>query len=223
MSYSIQQLVNEAVREDREKKEQTSWHASKLGSCATGQYLERVGKEPDYDFDDRTLRVFSVGKMMEDWLIGQIEKTGSEYETQVRVELSDLGVTGYIDLLINGLVYEVKSKQSKAFWYMNRRGEGANDQHKMQTWVYLYAKQLPEGRIIYLSKDDLSVLEYPVYLNDKELENKVRDECKILNDALETGIAPKPPEMASWQAKYCRWHKQCLEIEKARTGQITSK
>lgn len=216
MTFSIQDIINEAVSEKRENREQTSWHASKLGSCVTGQYLERLGVKADEEFDERTLRVFSVGKMLEDWLVGKIAGKVDQ-ETQVRIENKELRVTGYADLLIKNppLVYEIKSKQSKSFWYMDKQGQGAGVQHKMQLWVYLYTLGVEEGRIIYLSKDDLATLEYPVLLGDKEVEKLVKEECAILNEAWEKKIPPKPPtDVSDWRTKFCRYHKQCTNQTK---------
>ena len=121
INFSIQELVNKTVREGRgERKEIHSWHPSKLGSCLTGVYLERTGAEPDEPIDDRTLRVFSVGTMMENWLVGALEKQYAGIKRQVRVESAELGVSGYADLVVSlpdgkERVYEVKSKHSKSF------------------------------------------------------------------------------------------------------------
>jgi len=111
----------------------------------------------------------------------------------------------------NELIYEIKSKHSRAFWYMDKKGEGASEHNLMQLWSYLWVLDIPEGRLLYVSKDDLSVLEYIVLRDDPELEKKVIEELKILNEAWEQKLPPEPiRDRKHWHYKYCRFHKQCL-------------
>lgn len=216
---NIQEILNKEVNKEREPRAITSWHCSGLGSCLTGRYLERLGLPPDEEFDDRTLRVFSVGHHFEDWLISKLSNAQISLQTQVRVKDDALGVSGYADAVIEGngqkLVYEVKSKHSKAFWYMDKKKEGPNLHHKMQLWFYLYNLNIPEGRLVYISKDDLAILEYPVFLRDEDLATMVMDEIKLMNAAWEAKLPPAPiADPKAWQNKYCRWHKQCVAQEK---------
>lgn len=217
---SIQQLINNELRkkqDEREPRTQTTWHASALGSCMCGQYLSRLGVKPDEEIDDRTLRVFQMGNHIEEWVVDLIKKQeGYEIETQGRVFDEKLNLSGYYDLKIKNLetgkeiINEIKSKQSRSFWYMDKKGQGAQDSHKMQLWSYLYGTGIEEGRIIYVSKDDMSILEYPVFLKDKVLEEVVLNQLQILNEAWRLKLPPLPAPKDSWQAKYCSHHKKCL-------------
>lgn len=206
MDFTVQQLINNAVRDDRKDYQQSSWHASALGSCLTGAYLVRKGIAKK-EFDDRTLRVFQVGRMLEDWVTELLEKQGADIETQVRCEWKEMDLTGYADLVTNGLVYEIKSKHSAGFNYT------PNHHHKLQLWTYLKCLGKPEGRLLYLSKDDLRIKEHPVFLNDKELEAEVVNELKVLNEAWKQGLPPKPVEdKKDWRYRYCEIHKDyCLK------------
>jgi len=220
-SFSIQTLINDKLRkqeEQRQPKIQTTWHSSSLGSCLCGTYLARLGAKPDQPFDDRTLRVFTMGKKIEDWIIEIIkEQPDYESETQGRILDEQLHLSGYYDLRIKNkqtnkeFLYEIKSKHSRSFWYMDKQKQGAQDSHKMQLWSYLYVTGIEEGRIIYVSKDDLAVLEYPVFRNDKQLEEQVLNQLEILNKAWELKLPPLPAPEGSWQAEYCGFHKQCLQ------------
>lgn len=216
---SAQNIINEKIQKDRPVKSINSWHPSKLGSCLTGAYLERLGVKPDEDFDERTLRVFSVGKMMEEWLVNLVKESGIKCEEQVRIELPEYNVTGYADLVVDREgqkeIYEVKSKHSKSFWYMEKKGQGAQEQHRMQLWTYLKALNIEKGRIVYISKDDLAILEFPVLLGDIVLGDKTTTELSTLNRAWKEKLPPKPVgDLEDWRAKYCRWHKQCVNQPK---------
>ena len=208
----IQDLIDKAIaNEPREDKKQTSWHASALGRCLCGTYLERLGVEPDEPFDARTLRVFSMGKQIERWVLDKIKETGAEVEEQVRVEDKELNVSGYVDAVVNKIPIEIKSQHSRSFWYMTKQG-GANPTHVKQLWMYLYLLQSDFGKLIYCSKDDLAIQEYIVRRDDIEVENDVLAELEVLNFAWEKKLAPPPiTDEKDWRYKYCRFHKKCLQ------------
>ena len=212
--FSIEKLIDEAVSGERKDYEQKSWHASSLGSCLTATYLVRKGLA-EKSFDERTLRVFQAGRMFEDWLVNLIAKTDEKFQTQVRCEWPEQGLTGYADLTINGLVYEIKSKHSKAFWYMDKENK-PNRHHEYQLWCYLKCLGKETGRLVYISKDDMAIKEFVVRLDDKELEGEVLNELKILNEAWKKGLPPKPVEdKKDWRYKYCDIHEShCLKQEK---------
>ena len=211
MNFTIQELISQAVRKDREEKEQKSWYASALGGCLTGAYLVRKGIAKK-EFDDRTLRVFAAGRMFEEWLIKLIAEKEEKFETQVRIEWPEMNLTGYADLVINGLVYEIKTINSWGFKYLEKGG--AKEQHKMQTWVYLKCLGKKESRIIYLEKDTLAVKEFPLLIDDP-IEEKVVAELKILNDAWAKQLPPPPiTDKEDWRAKYCSVHGLCLKQPK---------
>lgn len=226
VKFSLWGLVDKALSTEREKREITSWHASGLGSCPTGRYLERLGVEPDEEFDERTLRVFSAGKKFEDWILDlALEGLKGSPDAQISLirevpaKLEDWGVSGRADAVVEvsgeKVVYEIKSKHSRAFHWMSKKGEGAMRQHEMQLWVYLKALNIPEGRILYISKDDLCFLEYIVRLDDTVLGQEVALEVELLNRAWALKVPPKPiADPKAWQNTYCRWHKKCVSQEK---------
>jgi len=216
---NLQGIINEKIKEAKsESREIKHWHPSKLGSCMRGMYLERLGVKPDTEFDARTLRVFNVGHLFEDWIVELIEGTsGYEFTKQVRVEDKALDIAGYADLFVKKgkeqKLYEIKSKHSRAFWYMENKKEGANHHHKMQLWLYLKLLNVSEGAILYVSKDDLTLAEYPVLLSDIKLGKEVMKELEILNACWKNKTLPPLAEEGSWQAKFCRFHRQCKALE----------
>lgn len=225
-SFSVQKVIDEVLRAKqaaRVPKTQNSWHCSSIGSCMTGNYLARKGVKSDAElegkekFDERTLRVFDMGSKIEDWIVNLI-KENPDYEavSQGRVEDTKLGYSGYYDLKIKNkktgeeIMFEVKSKNSKAFWWMIKKGQGANSQHKRQLWLYLHHTGLPKGHIVYASKDDSAIEEFIVLRDDEKLAKSVLGELAILQEAWEKQIAPPPAPEDSWQAKFCAYHKQCV-------------
>lgn len=204
----IQEIINTQLRkerDEREKKEQTTWWASSLGSCLTGAYLQRAGL--DKDFDDRTLRVFKVGTMFEDWLVDLIAKSGEKYETQKRVEIPEFNLSGKIDITLDGVIHEIKTINSRAFGFLKDEAKLA---HRMQIWTYLYATKSPKGKIVYLEKDGLNVREFTQLLDDPQIETEVRKELNLLNNCWQAKLPPKPYEKTDWRSKYCSLHGLCV-------------
>jgi hypothetical protein len=210
MNFTIQEIINKAVQKDEKDYQQKSWHSSALGSCLTGAYLVRKGLAKK-EFDERTLRVFKVGNMFEEWLVNLIGQQTDKFETQVRCEWPEMDLTGYADLTINGLVYEIKTINSMGFKYLK---EDAKEQHKMQLWTYLKCLGKKEGRILYLEKDCLRVKEFPLTIDDP-IQKKVVEELTILNNAWAKGLPPAPiTDKDDWRYKYCSVHGQCLKQKK---------
>lgn len=247
----IQKLINDTVlKREQEKKANDKiidhWRSSSLGSCMRGRFLNRLlsgtGIKPE--FDVRTLRVFEIGNQIEEYVLSLLEQS-EEYTVYRQLEMKDpnTNLVGHLDAylvkkagVVNDLpdffIMECKSKQSKAFWYMDKKGEGAQVHHKMQLHSYLYMlsnygadvvdKQgnivtkiipqtnLKEGSVVYVSKDDMAVLEYPIYLNDTELEKMWKFELETLNTCWEKQTAPPENDPDSWQSKYCEYCKAGL-------------
>ena len=85
--FSIQKFINEELNKESKDDEITSWHSSQLGSCLTGAYLRRIGTKPDVSFDDRTLRVFGMGRFVENWVVEVLKKTDLKIKTQGHIEI----------------------------------------------------------------------------------------------------------------------------------------
>ncbi len=214
----IQEIINSEIKKDGEEKRknytQTSFHASRAGSCLRGQYFERLGMKPDAEFDDRKLRVFHCGKLFEEWIVGLIKKQDIyKVETQVRIENKEINVSGYADLVLesNGekMVYEVKSKNSQGFKYLE--ATSGQEQHRKQLWIYLYCLGIEKGNLLYLSKDDLRIAEYPVMLGDEKLRDETLGEIELLNKAWKAkdpSLLPMP-KVGSFQDKFCNYHSHC--------------
>ena len=221
---NIQELINKTLRDkndQKEKKDQTTWHISQLGNCLRGQYFSRLGVEPDKKIDDRVLRVFDIGNRTEEWIVDLIKQQKEvKIETQVRVFDKKLNISGYIDLVLeqNGkkIVYEIKSKHSKSFWYM--REQGAQLTHKYQIIMYCDLLGVKTGQLVYVSKDDLSIMEFGFQMDSEAVENirkQVLERIALLNEAWkkkDPSILPLP-DKSDWQSKYCDFHEgHCLRV-----------
>jgi len=222
MEIPFQQLVSDALHKKQLKRAKergdkgiTSWQASKLGLCQRGILLERWGFEPDEPLSDRTLRVFDMGSKIEDWLVELLKKQKAyKVETQVRIENLDLNVSGYADVVLSEgkerKVYEIKSKHSGAFSYMKSQPPRHN---AMQLWIYLHCLGLKEGGLVYVSKDDMRIMEFPIYYDDEELAQETLTFIETLNKHWKAKTLPELVDKKHWSAKYCNFHKQCQVMD----------
>ena len=205
---SITQIINENIQKDRKSHEVKSWTPSRLGSCLTGLYLERLGIEPDKDFDEKTLRIFSVGKIFEEWVVDQI-KESYQVDTQIRLEWPEYDMTGYADALIEDTVYEFKTIHSGGIRRLYQENK-PYDHHVKQLWVAMKILKKDTGRLVYIGKDSLGILEFPVSIDDP-LGEEALEELAILNEAWEKKLPPNPPaDSKDWRARYCRFHVKCV-------------
>ena len=218
ISEIISQTLKERQLQKQQDYKQTSWHASSLGSCLRGNYLQRLGVKPDKEFDDRTLRKFDSGNIFEEWAINLIEKNPEVLTVlrQHRVESKIYNLSGKIDALVeykDGTteIIETKSSNNRAFWWMVQNGNKPSRHHEYQLWVYLKLMNINSGRIVYIEKDYLSIQEYVVVLENKELAKEVIGYLTLLNEAWsKKDITLLPlPDKKSWQSRFCRFHKQC--------------
>jgi hypothetical protein len=138
---------------------------------------------------------------------GRIKKWLEEFKLDENNEILEK----YALKLINGFeaefgnkeipltVLEIKSVNSMAFWSHNNRDEANNflgyDHHKYQLLTYLIGMKIEDGRILYVSKDDLCLQELAV-LRNGDIEQKFWEDVKKMTNFYRNKIVPqKEPEI----------------------------
>lgn len=264
----LKDVYNIEVATSKETAHQVFWwRSSSLGSCKRGQFLTRLlSGDFKVQHDQRTMDVFEIGNIVEDIKIAKLKKH-PDYLVITQGEMFDkqFNLSGHFDALLihkkthAPFMFECKSKNSKAFTYMDRKGQGAMHHHKLQInsymcmvntsgfalsdedsagggsdeykWLQQNADQIDfvpfnntakygatskkpvwklrslvlEGSIVYVSKDDQRLLEYPVMAHDVNLLREWQDEVTMLEQAwLNKDVLPEN-EAGSWQGKYCQY------------------
>lgn len=220
MSFSIQSAINEACKSEDRKK--TGWYASDMGKCLSGVYYARLGKDRTPP-DERLLRVFKCGNIFEDFVLeSAIEALKAplslERPETLRLPQYDLSVRPDAVLSLEDgskIVYEIKTVHSRKFWWMEKKGEGPDKHYLQQLWWGMKAVGANEGRLLYVSKDDLAIVEYPLFIDNEEISTACLEEIAILQKAWETKTPPEPvPTFVkgklNWKAQYCDYHQHCL-------------
>lgn len=124
-------------------------------TCLRQAYLDIVSPKP---FDVSTLRVFEVGRMVEDLVVRALSQGGgySVLGTQVpaRWPIPGGSIHGRVDVLAEdrvGARVVVEIKSIKNFYYL----DGPKESHCAQLNFYLNALEIDRGELFYVSKEAL--------------------------------------------------------------------
>ena len=103
---------------------------------------------------------------------------------------------------LNQVIAEVKSVNSNAFWSKKDYLSEAYPWHILQLYTYLKALNIPEGKLLYISKDDLSLVEHSVLYPTNSLEDRWNEDVeKITVHYLENTEPKAEPNIVFNQRK----------------------
>ncbi len=152
-----------------------------------------------------------------------------QYHCKQREQLLEMFPDGLPKLL-----YDFKSQHSASFQYIEN---APKKEHVAQLRSYLYFakisgiemyQDIKEGRLLYISKDDMRTVEHVVYLTP-ESEEEIKAELGYLNECYKQDILPPQlPDIAegrkNWQCSYCPYLTYCKGKDwgKTATKKITT-
>lgn len=165
----------------------------------------RIAKLRSNDFqaaidEPRTLKVFKIGHMFEDWFQYQ-SKTPLKKEEQVKFEINkDVEFIGHIDYMDDEFLYELKSVTSKNTYRDVFKKKKPKMQNVLQLATYMVALERDKGKLIYGSF--LKTVSYD------QLEELGDDEFEDMCDTL------KPDELMEFNIHMCEnGHFYCNNVE----------
>ncbi|MHA1225109.1 MAG: hypothetical protein ACTSPV_00035 [Candidatus Hodarchaeales archaeon] len=101
------------------------------------------------------------------------------------------------------LIAEIKSVNSNAFWAKKDYIGSGYLHHKLQLYTYLIATGIEEGRLFYISKDDLTLQEGIIFLNDQNLRKMWEEDVKTMTNYYRKDIVPpKEPDIIFNETKH---------------------
>lgn len=243
--FSLVGLINDHIK-SKEKKEFDSWRASQIGRCPRSHFYKRLGIESVKEQTDRLGRVFSVGDIFHEWIQDLVTADdqpegisgphGTIYRPLVEHEMFDkeLDLGGRCDIILRDdntgktILFDIKTVHSNKFTHI--ADEESPDWHyQMQLAAYMTLMKragtpVDEGRILYVSKDDLRTLELTYHLTP-EKEKAVLDEVGLLNKHWKDKTLPDctcgTDPRTDWQLKagYCDY----ADLDKYEYVTVTSK
>jgi len=243
-NWSVQEVWNKELVLARERtlKPRTHMWASDLGKNYYERYLKMTAIEPDFPYNERTLRKFEAGNLFER-IVGfvlmssgllkhdnkwyQIPEDSKTLAISVKPDFiaggkpdwsrvkEDLKKNMLFELMpnleriakklvenlsekypngLNDLVYEIKSINSMVFWSKKDYLKEAYPHHRLQAFAEMRATGLPEARLLYISKDDLTVAEFSLFLNDSKLIKSFEEDTQKMTEFIRTNTEPPKPD-----------------------------
>ena len=220
---TIEKLIDDYIAwKEEPHKSSGKFNPSSFGQCFRKQVWKRRGVEPTNPPDNRTLRVFEVGKMFEDFICHALQKNGV-HEFQVLVEEED--VKGFADFVTEDEVGEVKSTHSNSFHHVTRELKTKSiieikKGNVLQATYYALKLGKQYARLIFCSKDDLCIQTFKINVTD--VKPLVEEELATLRELW--GKKENPPALPRAYgndkdgtprecSKYCQFRDKCLEVE----------
>lgn len=144
----------------------------------TGKLDFLAGGNPDYD---RAIKVVD-GEF--DWLPPSLKRAAMNIISHLRE---------YYPQGLKKIILELKSCSSFMFENYERNNAPAEN-HKCQIFHYLKAKNMTEGHIVYVSKDDARLLEFGIF-NPSYVEDIYKQDIEKITEYVKSGTQP-PKEKA---------------------------
>jgi hypothetical protein len=98
------------------------------------------------------------------------------------------------------LLYEVKSVNSMVFWRKKEAMKTAYPHHVMQLYTYLKGMNMNEGRILYISKDDLTLAEVAI-VPDAKMEADWQKDVSEISKYVVTKTRPEREAYVLWNSE----------------------
>jgi CRISPR-associated exonuclease Cas4 len=183
--------------ESHVERDATTFHPSQLVRCERRAYCAKLG----LDDTDEILGIFQTGTLIHEFLEQQFSEQFAaekvEFEREINhVDLAtDITLKGRADCVDfrDNVVYDFKTRNG---WY---NFDPPVQRHCDQLHLYMRGLQFDRGRVVYLSKGDLEVRQWPddsLFAFDESRYNALIEKAERIRDAIEAqGIAESAAEI----------------------------
>jgi len=202
-------------------RDNAKFRLSDAGKCRLMRYYKRQGKKADDTIPAPDLLQMQIGNMFHAYIEYACDMMGVVIASEERLEDEDR--IGHFDMIIRtdgepAILYDIKTINSKAAYYMNRNNKQTKPEHIAQVISYVmalddayhmansYLKPPERAAIAYVVRDTFKIRE--VELMVSEHEDAVRSDWNILLNAWDY---QEPPEAnpTSWECRYCAYKMSC--------------
>ncbi len=210
------ELIERHLDKELREKEIGRYYPSEVGNCIRKSWYSY--KYPR-KHDKELIKIFQVGDMIHNFIVGvlkseknpHVELIGSE--VPIKIEIDGVIISGRIDdvieVKIDNEIYLLEVKSSRDLRYVNK----AKKSHVMQLHLYMYAKNIHKGIILYVEKNTLQSKAFEISYDEK-IVNEAIGRLKKLHYHLIKHILPEPEarinEEMKWQCRQCPWKDKCL-------------
>jgi len=189
-------LTDEATKRFEEKKTPLNvFYPSSVGQCIVKAYNEKLNPTM---FPVDTYKIFLIGNLTHEWLQTKIYPDG-KHEVPIRWEEKDIIISGRIDCLLDDVIIEFKSIAKLDYVKSKPKPE-----HVEQLNLYLHALKMIKGRIVYVTKNNLEIVEHEVEYSEK-LYKKTIAYFRRIYWYVSRRVQPKVKRCTTpWSCEYCK-------------------
>ena len=214
MRLSVQGMIDEALK-PKPRKRSGKFSPSSFGKCFRAQYWNRKDEPVTNPPDSRVMRVFKAGDLFHKFVQETIISNHPDIQKEVMVD-TDPDVLGFCDMVNKIEVIEIKSQHSRAFHWMAKSKNIAEDKKTnwLQAMYYAIALGKSAARLVFISKDDMCIQEYQFKV-DEYWEKEVAHELEVLRKWWEKDELPgaNPRAYNGKECDYCNWRDKCKQKE----------
>jgi|TARA_Y100000310_G_scaffold68970_2_gene64316 CRISPR/Cas system-associated exonuclease Cas4 (RecB family) len=193
------------------------YYPSEAGQCLRKSYYSFINPK---EIDLELTKIFEAGNIVHDF-VSKVFKSDKnpdvevlESETSFEIPVDDFVISGRIDNLVlfkgeeKKVLVEVKSTKSVDYL------DGPQESHIMQLQLYLHARKMQEGVLVYVEKNTLKSKTFPVTYNPSIYE-VIINRFKKLHEHLKSSSTPDPEsrllEDKKWMCRYCNYKTECFQ------------
>ena len=193
------------------------YYPSEAGQCLRKSYYSFINPK---EIGLELTKIFQAGNILHDFVCKVFESDKNpdvellEAETPFEIPVDDFIISGRIDNLIKlknedkKVLVEVKSTKMLSMM------PSPNESHVMQLQLYLHAREMEEGAILYVEKNTLQSKTFPIKRDPKQYE-QIISRFKKLHAHLKESTTPSPEarlkEEKKWMCRYCAYKNECFE------------
>lgn len=198
-------LLNEEEKESSNHlKTENLFYAHECGLCPRLSFLERTSPIKE---SIKTLKVFRVGKIFHKFLQEEIFK-GLSSEQEFTIHKKDLEIRGRCDILEGDIIIEFKTCRNLNYIFVPK------EENIEQLNFYLGASGLQKGKIIYIDKNNLEMMEFDINF-DRKLFERTIENFEYIRDCLKKKLNIKDVEPKfSPNCYYCKYKSICFPKQK---------
>lgn len=210
-------LISNYVRREIRKKTPGRYYPSEAGNCMRKVFYsyknpKAIGLE--------LLKIFEAGNILHEFIVDVLESEKNphiellEKESPFKLEVEDIIISGRVDdivvVKIDNQVYLIEVKSTGGLKYTNDPHEA----HIMQLQIYMHAKKIHKGLIIYLEKNTLQSKSFSVSYDEKKVEKTIK-RLKELHQCIKEDKLPIPESRIistkNWMCKGCQYREDCFK------------
>jgi len=190
---------------------------SEIGHECPRYLWYRHNKYHQQQIDGRVLRLFQIGKNIEDQAIIDLTKAGytiTDNQKEVEFDHDGIVLRGHIDGIITGLreskkphLWECKSANDKSFKKLQKVGyKEWNPVYYAQIQVYMLGLKLNRALVWVEAKNDSKVYTERIKLNQEYAVNTLQSAFEAISGSIPER---KCPSQSWWKAKFCNFNEVC--------------